>query len=46
MAAMIQTPTKLPNEVLVKIKEAVEKKQFENRNAAIVCILKKYFKVR
>ena len=43
---MIQTPTKLPETVLVKIKEAVEKKEFPNRNAAIVFVLKKYFKVK
>lgn len=46
MAAMIQVPTKLPETVVVKIKKAVEKKEFENRNAAIVVILKKYFKVK
>lgn len=46
MAAMIQIPTKLPEAVVVKINEAVSKKQFENRNAAIVAILKKYFKIK
>jgi len=46
MAAMILTPTRLPQEVLVKLKKAVDKNQFPNRNAAIVAILKKYFKVK
>jgi len=46
MAAMIQTPSKLPQEVLDKISKAVLKGKFPSRNAAIVTILKEYFKLK
>jgi len=46
MAAMIQTPSKLPQEVLDAITKSVSKGKFPNRNAAIVSILKMYFKLK
>jgi len=44
--ALIYKPTKLPEEVIKKIKSDVEKKVFTSDNNAIVEILKKYYKIK
>lgn len=46
MAAMIQVPTKLPQEVVDAIKKAVDEKRFKNRNALIVEGLIKFLKIK
>jgi hypothetical protein len=44
--ALEYKPTKLPKEVIDKIKQAVKEGKFTSDNNAIVEILKKYFKIK
>lgn len=46
MAKLTYIPTKLPDEVIERIKEDVKNKLFKSRNNAIVNILAKYYKIK
>lgn len=44
--ALIQFPTKLPQEVIEAIEKAVKENKFKSKNNAVVTILCKYFKIK